>query len=554
MKKENKTDDAKEVKKNKEELNRKSINRKSINRNVGVIPVIVLTISILLIYVALNIGLSESALVNFDWTGNSLYTLTDESKNKMKEIDGSVSISIVGFSDTTYPTIQELEQYAKQYRDVNSNINYEVVYNINTRTDLKDTYAIVEGVPVIIIKSALNSSKSSEQQSDEEIDEDEISDKDGSYKVLQSTDLYTYNAATGRQIDVVEEALTNAITDVTLKDRPNVYFVSTGLLYSDNETELATNTFSSGTIFLQAFIKNNGNNVYDLDIATENIPSDCDVLVLQTIFVDYTDEEQKKIMDYIQNGGNVLFMIDPNVYRIEQPGFAKLFEFYGFSFDVGAVAESNLAPTNAYLNNPLYIIPNLNVTHEISKDIAYSGNSVILIQANKIDFMSDEELSKRNISVSPFLTATASTFYRTDFESKSEEMIDSDVFVENAVLGATVEKKIDENKTSKAVVYGNSLFVNDNYTYQIPGGNDSSNAQYTTPLKNTGNKRVILNSIKYLTGRDDLIQLKKDTGILYFKDKANIKQTRTITIIIIAIPIIVAIVGVVILVKRRIRS
>lgn len=549
MKKENKTDDAKEVKKNKEELNRKSI-----NRNVGVIPVIVLTISILLIYVALNIGLSESALVNFDWTGNSLYTLTDESKNKMKEIDGSVSISIVGFSDTTYPTIQELEQYAKQYRDVNSNINYEVVYNINTRTDLKDTYAIVEGVPVIIIKSALNSSKSSEQQSDEEIDEDEISDKDGSYKVLQSTDLYTYNAATGRQIDVVEEALTNAITDVTLKDRPNVYFVSTGLLYSDNETELATNTFSSGTIFLQAFIKNNGNNVYDLDIATENIPSDCDVLVLQTIFVDYTDEEQKKIMDYIQNGGNVLFMIDPNVYRIEQPGFAKLFEFYGFSFDVGAVAESNLAPTNAYLNNPLYIIPNLNVTHEISKDIAYSGNSVILIQANKIDFMSDEELSKRNISVSPFLTATASTFYRTDFESKSEEMIDSDVFVENAVLGATVEKKIDENKTSKAVVYGNSLFVNDNYTYQIPGGNDSSNAQYTTPLKNTGNKRVILNSIKYLTGRDDLIQLKKDTGILYFKDKANIKQTRTITIIIIAIPIIVAIVGVVILVKRRIRS
>lgn len=549
MKKENKTDDAKEVKKNKEELNRKSI-----NRNVGVIPVIVLTISILLIYVALNIGLSESALVNFDWTGNSLYTLTDESKNKMKEIDGSVSISIVGFSDTTYPTIQELEQYAKQYRDVNSNINYEVVYNINTRTDLKDTYAIVEGVPVIIIKSALNSSKSSEQQSDEEIDEDEISDKDGSYKVLQSTDLYTYNAATGRQIDVVEEALTNAITDVTLKDRPNVYFVSTGLLYSDNETELATNTFSSGTIFLQAFIKNNGNNVYDLDIASEDIPSDCDVLVLQTIFVDYTDEEQKKIMDYIQNGGNVLFMIDPNVYRIEQPGFAKLFEFYGFSFDVGAVAESNLAPTNAYLNNPLYIIPNLNVTHEISKDIAYSGNSVILIQANKIDFMSDEELSKRNISVSPFLTATASTFYRTDFESKSEEMIDSDVFVENAVLGATVEKKIDENKTSKAVVYGNSLFVNDNYTYQIPGGNDSSNAQYTTPLKNTGNKRVILNSIKYLTGRDDLIQLKKDTGILYFKDKANIKQTRTITIIIIAIPIIVAIVGVVILVKRRIRS
>ena len=510
MKIENKTDDAKEVKKIKEELNRKSINRKSINRNVGVIPVIVLTISILLIYVALNIGLSESALVNFDWTGNSLYTLTDESKNKMKEIDGSVSISIVGFSDTTYPTIQELEQYAKQYRDVNSNINYEVVYNINTRTDLKDTYAIVEGVPVIIIKSALNSSKSSEQQSDEEIDEDEISDKDGSYKVLQSTDLYTYNAATGRQIDVVEEALTNAITDVTLKDRPNVYFVSTGLLYSDNETELATNTFSSGTIFLQAFIKNNGNNVYDLDIASEDIPSDCDVLVLQTIFVDYTDEEQKKIMDYVQNGGNVLFMIDPNVYRIEQPGFAKLFEFYGFSFDVGAVAESNLAPTNAYLNNPLYIIPNLNVTHEISKDIAYSGNSVILIQANKIDFMSDEELSKRNISVSPFLTATASTFYRTDFESKSEEMIDSDVFVENAVLGATVEKKIDENKTSKAVVYGNSLFVNDNYTYQIPGGNDSSNAQYTTPLKNTGNKRVILNSIKYLTGRDDLIQLKKE--------------------------------------------
>ena len=550
MKKENKMIDASEVKKN----NKEELNKKRINRNVGIVPVVVLTISILLIYVALNIGLSESALVNFDWTGNSLYTLTEESKNKVKDVDGSISISIVGFSDNTFPTVQELEQYAKQYREANSNINYEVVYNINTRTDLKDTYAIVEGVPVIIIKNALNSSKSSEQQSDEEIDEDETSDKDGSYKVLQSTDLYTYNAATGRQIDVVEETITNAITDVTLKNRPNIYFVSTGLLYSDNETELATNTFSSGTIFLQAFIKNNGNNVYDLDIASEEIPSNCDVLVLQTIFVDYTDEEQKKIWDYIQNGGNVLFMIDPNVYRIAQPGFEKIFDYFGFKFDVGAVAESNLAPTNAYLENPLYVIPNLNVTHEISKDIAYSGNSVILIQANKIDFMSDEELAKRNITVSPFLTATVSTFYRTDFESKSEEMIDSDVFVENAILGATVEKKIDENKTSKAVVYGNSLFVNDNYTYQIPGGNDSSNAQYTTPLRNTGNKRVILNSIKYLTGRDDLIQLKKDTGILYFKDKASIKQARTITIVIIAVPIIIAIVGSVILIKRRIKS
>lgn len=545
MKKENKTDDTKSLIKKKEKSNS---NRE---KNVGIVPIIVLTVSILVVYVALNIGLSESALVNFDWTGNNLYTLTDESINKVKEIDGSISISIVGFSDTTYPTAQELEQYAKQYTKANSNISYEVVTNINTRTDLKDTYAISEGIPVIIVKSSLSDSNSN---GDENTDSDSSSTNNGNYKILQSTDLYTYNITTGRQIDVVEEAITNAITDVTLKDRPNIYFVSTNLLYSDNETERTTNTFTVGTVFLQSFIENNANNVYDLDISKEDIPANCDVLVLQTIFVDYADEENKKIMDYIQNGGNVLFMIDPNVYRIEQPEFAKFFDFFGFSFDVGAVAESNLASTNTYLQNPLYIIPNLNRNHEISKDIAYSGNSVILIQANKIDFMSDEELAKRNLTVSPFLTATASTFYRTDIESKKEEMIDTDFFVENAILGATVEKKIDENKTSKAVVFGNSLFVNDNYTYQILDDGDSSNAQYTTPLRNTGNKRIILNAIKYLTGRDDLIQLKKDTGILYFKDKATIKQTRTITIVIIAVPVIIAIVGAVIIIKRRIRN
>ena len=50
--------------------------------------------------------------------------------------------------------------------------------------------------------------------------------ENGNYKVLQSTDLYTYNVTTGRQIDVVEEAITNAIIDVTLKDRPNIYFLT----------------------------------------------------------------------------------------------------------------------------------------------------------------------------------------------------------------------------------------------------------------------------------------------------------------------------------------
>ena len=38
-------------------------------------------------------------------------------------------------------------------------------------------------------------------------------------------DLYTYDYTTYEQIDITEEAITNAIIEVTIEDKPNIYFL-----------------------------------------------------------------------------------------------------------------------------------------------------------------------------------------------------------------------------------------------------------------------------------------------------------------------------------------
>ena len=127
-----------------------------------------------------------------DLTEDKLFTLTSESKEKIKDIDKDINIYFVGYSDD-----DSTLDLAKQYTKVNDKIKVEAVTQ-DSRPDLVQKYGIETSSNGIIVECGDN------------------------YKVLASSDLYTYDKSTGESVNVAEEKLTAAIRTVSVEELPKV--------------------------------------------------------------------------------------------------------------------------------------------------------------------------------------------------------------------------------------------------------------------------------------------------------------------------------------------
>ena len=126
-------------------------------------------------------------LTPIDLTEDKLFTLTEESKEQVKNINKDINIYFVGYSDDNSTL-----DLAKQYTKANDKIKVEAVTSEN-RPDLVQKYGIETDSEGIIIESG------------------------SQYKVLSSSDLYTYDSTTYESINVAEEKLTAAIKSVSVK-------------------------------------------------------------------------------------------------------------------------------------------------------------------------------------------------------------------------------------------------------------------------------------------------------------------------------------------------
>ena len=188
---------------------------------------------------------------------------------------------------------------------------------------------------------------------------------------------------------------------------------------------------------------------------------------------------------------------------------------------------------------PDLIIPNMSY-NGIVKDL-YTDGTVALLDSGRINTVSDEELENLGVTASPFLQSTETSFYREDINSDISKKLDTD---EEGpfVLAETLTKKIDDDTESTLVAYSNALFAT-NYTVQISGS-------VGTPISIRENKDIILNTIAYLSDREDSIRIRKDTGIVTF-DAITEQENRIVLWIIFAIPIIIIIAGIVITIIRK---
>ena len=444
-------------------------------------------------------------LTPLDFTQEQLYTLTDESKEKVKDIDKDVNMYFIGYSSDNSTV-----DLAKQYEKENERINVEAIEDVNERPDLTQKYGIESGSTGIIIECGEKS------------------------KVLTDQDLVTYDTSTYETISIAEEKLTSSIQSVTSDKVPKVYFLNG---YSEFSLE-------QGMYMLNVYLGNEVNEIASLDILSQgNVPDDCDTLVITTPSKDFDDVATNSILDYINKGGNILWLNAAIAEEQDLPNVNKILDTYGIKpFEVGIIRETDTSKMVS--ESPDLIMPEIQYS-TITEDL-YNTTGAVFVNATKINIDTDR-LEELNVEESDLLLASEGSYFRTNFNNQQNAAAEGEetgTFVVGAEMTKTIQAADEEAGTeeiaSKLVIYGENYFASD---YQL-----SQNSQYAA-IQLAYNKDLVLNSIAYLTDREEDITARKDTGTVTYT--ATEQQDTIIRIIIFTVPALIIIAGIIVWQVRR---
>ena len=466
---------------------------------------IILVVLIVMVFLVINVGMQSLDLTPLDFTQEKLNTVTDESKERVKDIDKDVNIYFVGYSDDDADL-----SLAKQYKSANERIVAEAV-DADSRPDLAEKYGIETGSTGIIVECGDRS------------------------KVLTSSDLVTYDSTTYETISIAEEKLTSAIISVTTDDIPKVYFLEG---YSDYFS------LDYGMSYLNIYLQNEITEVDTLNIlSTGNVPDDCDTLVIPSPTQDFNEGTKTAIIDYINRGGNILWLNAAMANSTDLPNVNEVLALYGVNpFEVGVIMETDSSRMVA--NSPNLIIPNLGYS-KITEDIYSDG--IILANATKIN-INEDGLEDLNVVETDLATTSEGAYFRTNFNNSSTTAAEGEE-TGSFVVGAELEKTITEANeetgesalTSTLIIYGENYFISD---YSL-----TQDSQYPAIQISTYNKDLVLNSLAYLSDREEDITARKSTGTVTYT--ATEQQDTIVRVIIFAVPSVIILVGLIVWQKRR---
>ena len=453
-----------------------------------------LLIAILIaIVVLINSAVQSLNLTPIDCTSNKEYTLTNESKDRVKNIENDINIYFVGYEESATQV-----SLARQYNKANKKINVEII-DANERTDIASKYNVTNDSNAIIVE---NGEKS---------------------KTLYSDDLYTYG--TSGTVDITEEKITSAILNVTSDKIANIYFLSG---YSDYSLE-----YSGGMYYLSSYLKDEVLNYQTLDMLVKGaIPDDCDTLVITTPNKDFDELTTNEITKYINNGGKILWLNSSYAEAKDLPNVNKILALYGINpFEVGYVYETDEARTA--LGYASCIVEDLGST-----DIAKNLTNAVLLNATKIN-VNKNELSNLGVTEEDIISTSSKSYFRKSVSNTSSGT-DGDEqggFTLGGIFTKTISNETEENAdeasdenkiTSTLVIFGDNNFVSD---MQI-------SRQVNPAIFLANNKDLMLNSIAYLTNNDQDITIRKDytaTSQLTATDGQKLTIIRIIYLVPIAI-------------------
>ena len=407
-----------------------------------------MVMSVIFIAVVIVINMIVSTIPSkyseIDISSQKLYSIGDESKKMLKDLEKDVTIYQIAQSGSEDENISNL---LKKYEDESKHIKVEQKDPVvNPKFVSQYTSDDLSANSLIVVCG----------------DRNKVIDYNNIYET--SVDYQTYSSQT-TGFDG-EGQITSAIGYVTSENLPVLYTVE-----GHGEKDMDSS--------IKEDIEKANMDIKSLNLLTEgSVPDDADCLFIDSPSTDFSSDEKDAIIEYLENGGKAIIFSD---YTTEDmPNFDAILENYGVQRTEGVVFEGD--NQHYAMQMPYYLVPTINST-DASSETASAGYYVLAPYAQGIKQLDDV---RDTVKIESILTTSDQAYSKTDLNSNTIEKEDGDV--EGPFdLGVSITESLDDDKETQIVYYSTSNLM-DSQTNQMVSG---------------GNEKLIMESLKWMTDTEE---------------------------------------------------
>ena len=407
-----------------------------------------MVMSVIFIAVVIVINMIVSTIPSkyseIDISSQKLYSIGDETKEMLKDLEKDVTIYQIAQSGSEDENIANL---LKKYEDESKHIKVEQKDPVvNPKFVSQYTSDDLSANSLIVVCG----------------DRNKVIDYNNMYET--SIDYQTYSSQT-TGFDG-EGQITSAIGYVTSENLPVLYTVE-----GHGEKDMDSS--------IKEDIEKANMDIKSLNLLTEgSVPDDADCLFIDSPSTDFSSDEKDAIIEYLEDGGKAMIFSD---YTTEDmPNFDAILENYGVQRVDGVVFEGD--NQHYAMQMPYYLVPTINST-DASSETASAGYYVLAPYAQGIKQLDDV---RDTVKIESILTTSDQAYSKTDLNSNTIEKEDGDV--EGPFdLGVSITESLDDDKETQIVYYSTSNLM-DSQTNQMVSG---------------GNEKLIIESLKWMTDTEE---------------------------------------------------
>ncbi len=383
----------------------------------------------IIIVINMIVGNLPSKYTQLDISSEKLYTIGDETKAMLKDLDKDVTIYQIAQSGSEDETISNLLQ---RYADESDHIKVEQKDPVvNPKFVSEYTSDNLSSNSLIVVCG----------------DRNKVVNYNNIYESTMDYNTYSYQT-TGFD---GEGQITSAIAYVTSENLPVLY-----TLEGHGEQELDST--------IKEDIEKANMEIKSLNLLTEgSVPEDASCLLIDSPTTDISEDEKTALIDYLENGGKAMIFSDYTGEKMEN--FDAVLENYGVSRVDGLVFEGNAQHYAAQM--PYYLVPTVNST-DITSDVASSGYYILMPYAQGIQKSDDV---RDTVNIESLLTTSDSAYSKTDLNSGSLEKEDGDVDGPFD-LGVSITETVDDDKETQIIYYSTSNLLQSQINQMVSGGNE----------------------------------------------------------------------------------
>jgi ABC-2 type transport system permease protein len=454
-------------------------------------------ISLLLVgaVIAVNLFVDQvpTTYTKLDTTNQQLFTISQQTTDILKSLNTNVTLYLVAQSGKEDKTVNEL---LSRYKALSDKITVTYVDPVTSPKFVSKYTADTLADNSVIVESPLRN------------------------QVVKNDEIFVYdysNYYTNGSYDVNfdgENALTSAIDYVTSTNLPVVY-----TLNGHGETELSTE--------LSAAVAKENMTLKPLSLLSlEAVPEDASCIILYAPTSDIGQDESKKLLTYLENGGHLLLMTDYSDKKM--PVLMALMENYGVRAADGIVIEGNAnnsAPGYAH-----YLLPNIQ-SHEITTPLI-NGKMYALMPVAQGILPLDSYRS--TVTVTSLLKTSDAAYSKPNAYNATTMEKESGDINGPFNIGVAITESF-EGKQTKLVWFGTSKFLDSSVNQMVSGANYD----------------LLLNSLGWMTERQNSISI-RSKSLMSEKITVPAGDASMWSIAItVLLPLAVIGIGIFVFVKRR---